>query len=268
MANRAPQRRGNPASRSTSQNSEAPSISVTSRALRILDTFDSTQREQSLSGIARRADLPLATAHRLVNQLTMWGGLEKKSGRYRIGQKLWRIGLLASAQRDVAEVASPYMQDVLFVTHNVVNLFILDQQEVLLVERISGTNTGAPFRRVGERMDLHSSAAGKLMLAYGSPHLLEELPAELPRHTSHTIGRKTELIQHIARIRSQGFATTQRESGENNFAIAVPVFSPATGHIIAGLGIVTQDAMAPIGNVVPVLKIAARGISRTLEVGD
>lgn len=267
MANRAPQRQGNPAQRSTTKPATA-SASVTSRALRILETFDSAHRDQTLSSIARRADLPLATAHRLVNELAVWGGLEKKSGRYRIGQKLWRIGLLASAQQDVAEIAAPYMQDVLFVTHNVVNLFILDQKEVLLVERISGTNTGAPFRRVGDRMDLHSSAAGKLMLAYGAPELLAELPADLPRHTQHTIVRKSELIQHITRIRSQGFATTERESGENNFALAVPVFSPTTGQIIAALGIVTQDAMAPIGNVVPVLQIAARGISRTLEVGD
>ncbi|MFC0582799.1 IclR family transcriptional regulator [Micrococcoides hystricis] len=270
MANRAPLRQGN-AKSSRSQKPAAgttAAASVTSRALRILETFDPAHREQSLSNIARRSGLPLATTHRLVGELVAWGGLEKKASRYQIGQKLWRIGLLASAQQDVAEVAAPYMQDVLFVTHNVVNLFIFDEGEVLLVERISGTNTGEPFRRVGARMDLHSSAAGKLMLAFGAPQLLAGLPEVLPKHTPHTIGSKAELIEHIARIRSQGFATTQQESGLNNYAIAVPVFSQASGHIIAALGIVTQEAMAPIGNVVPVLKIAARGISRSLESGD
>jgi cell division septation protein DedD len=50
--------------------------SVTSRALALLGTFDTEHSVQSLSSMARRAGLPVATAHRLAGDLVAWGGLE------------------------------------------------------------------------------------------------------------------------------------------------------------------------------------------------
>ena len=169
--------------------------SVTSRALALLGTFDAEHSVQSLSSMARRAGLPVATAHRLAGELVAWGGLEKVNAEYRVGQRIWRLGLLAPAQQNIAEVAAPFMQDVLFVTHNVVNLFILDGEEVLLVERMSGTGAGQPFRRVGARLPLHASAAGKIMLAYGAKDLfssaIQRLEPHTPRHhTPRAAGRR------------------------------------------------------------------------------
>src|SRR6476661_9306372 len=79
--------------------------SVTSRALALLGTFDTEHSVQSLSSMARRAGLPVATAHRLAGELVAWGGLEKANGEYRVGQRIWRLGLLAPAQQNIAEVA-------------------------------------------------------------------------------------------------------------------------------------------------------------------
>lgn len=239
--------------------------SVTSRALALLGTFDSEHSVQSLSAMARRAGLPVATAHRLAGELVAWGGLEKANGEYRVGQRIWRLGLLAPAQQNIAEVAAPFMQDVLFVTHNVVNLFILDGQEVLLVERMSGTGAGQPFRRVGARLPLHASAAGKIMLAYGAKELFPAAAQQLEPHTPHTITSPAALAAEIERVRTSGYATTNEEAGPDNYGLAVPVFLPNT-QVAAALGIVTRGRPAPVGTVVPVLNIAARGIARRLGV--
>lgn len=53
--------------------------SVTSRSLAVLDAFDASHRRLSLSDIARRSKLPLATAHRLVGELEVWGALVRSS---------------------------------------------------------------------------------------------------------------------------------------------------------------------------------------------
>lgn len=239
--------------------------SVTSRALALLGTFDSEHSIQTLSAMARRANLPVATAHRLAGELVAWGGLEKHHGEYRVGQRIWRLGLLAPAQQNIAEVAAPFMQDVLFVTHNVVNLFILDGQEVLLVERMSGTGAGQPFRRVGARLPLHASAAGKIMLAYGARDLFTSAVQRLEPQTARTITSPTLLASEIERVRSNGYATTEEEAGPDNYGLAVPVFL-ANNQVAAALGVVTKGRPAPVGTVVPVLKIAARGIARRLGV--
>jgi DNA-binding IclR family transcriptional regulator len=240
-------------------------VSVTSRALALLGTFDTEHSVQSLSAMARRAGLPVATAHRLAGELVAWGGLEKLNGEYRVGQRIWRLGLLAPAQQNIAEVAAPFMQDVLFVTHNVVNLFILDGQEVLLVERMSGTGAGQPFRRVGARLPLHASAAGKIMLAYGAKDLFSTAVQHLEPHAPRTITNAAVLASEIERVRASGYATTEEEAGPDNYGLAVPVFLPSK-QVVAALGIVTRGRPAPVGSVVPVLNIAARGIARRLGV--
>lgn len=239
--------------------------SVTSRALALLGTFDAEHSVQSLSAMARRAGLPVTTAHRLAGELVAWGGLEKANDGYRVGQRIWRLGLLAPAQQNIAEVAAPFMQDVLFVTHNVVNLFILDGQEVLLVERMSGTGAGQPFRRVGARLPLHASAAGKIMLAYGSKELITAVSRRLEPHTARTITSPATLAAEIERVQALGYATTEEEAGPDNYGLAVPVFLP-NKQLVAALGIVTRSRPAPVGSVVPVLNIAARGIARRLGV--
>jgi DNA-binding IclR family transcriptional regulator len=230
-----------------------------------LGTFDTEHSVQSLSSMARRAGLPVATAHRLAGDLVAWGGLEKLNGEYRVGQRIWRLGLLAPAQQNIAEVAAPFMQDVLFVTHNVVNLFILDGEEVLLVERMSGTGAGQPFRRVGARLPLHVSAAGKIMLAYGAKDLFSSAVQRLEPHTPRTITNPGLLAAEIERVRANGYATTEEEAGPDNYGLAVPVFLP-NKQVVAALGIVTRGRPAPVGSVVPVLNIASRGIARRLGV--
>jgi len=239
--------------------------SVTSRALALLGTFDAEHSVQSLSAMARRAGLPVTTAHRLAGELVAWGGLEKANDGYRVGQRIWRLGLLAPAQQNIAEVAAPFMQDVLFVTHNVVNLFILDGQEVLLVERMSGTGAGQPFRRVGARLPLHASAAGKIMLAYGAKELFTAVSQRLEPHTPRTITSPATLATEIERVQALGYATTEEEAGPDNYGLAVPVFLP-NKQLVAALGIVTRSRPASVGSVVPVLNIAARGIARRLGV--
>ena len=221
--------------------------SVTSRALALLGTFDTEHSVQTLSAMARRAGLPVATAHRLAGELVAWGGLEKVNGEYRVGQRIWRLGLLAPAQQNIAEVAAPFMQDVLFVTHNVVNLFILDGEEVLLVERMSGTGAGQPFRRVGARLPLHASAAGKIMLAYGAKDLLPPPPSAWSRIRPGPSPTPTVLAAEIERVRANGYATTEEEAGPDNYGLAVPVFLP-NKQVAAALGIVTRGRPGPGGH--------------------
>jgi len=57
--------------------------------------------------------------------------------------------MLAPVQRELREVAAPYMHDVLFATRQVVNLFVLDGTKVLVLELISGTAVGRPIAKVG-----------------------------------------------------------------------------------------------------------------------
>jgi DNA-binding IclR family transcriptional regulator len=261
MANPAPRRK-----RSEPAAGTGPQPSVTSKALSLLGAFDADTPRLSLSAMARRAGLPVATAHRLAGELTDWGALDRVGTEYVVGHRLWQLGLLAPVRQDITEIAAPFMQDVLFVTQNVVNLFTVDAGEALLVERIAGTRVGQPFRRVGARLPLHASAAGKVFLAFGPSALAASLPDRLPALTPLTTTDRSALEADVAGVRARGYATTAQEAGLGNHAIAVPVLQP-DGTAVAALGVVAQKAPPSIGSVVPVLRIAARGIARRLGTG-
>lgn len=241
-----------------------PQPSVTSKAIAVLFAFDQEHPKLGLTELASRAGLPIATTHRIASELVHSKALVKHGKFFLISSEMWRIGLLAPVRESIAEIAAPYMQDVLFLTQNVVNLFVQDGSSALLVERISGTSTGLPFSRVGTRMSLHSTAAGKVILAYGESSTLESLLFPLEPHTIHTITDQVALRREIAQVRARGFASTHQESAPANFGLAVPILLP-NGTLVGTLGVVTLNTPAPSGTTVPVLRLAARSISRHLS---
>lgn len=249
-------------SQSTSVQSAAPRSSVTSRALSILGTFERGREFQTLSEISRRAGLPVATTHRLIKELVAWDGLERHGSQYSIGQRIWGLGHLAKVQRSIVEVARPYMQDVLLVTQNVVNLFVPDGNDVLLVERMSGSLVKVPFRRTGDTLSYNGSAGGKVLLAYAAEEKLEAVLESPVKHTENTILRREDILEECRRVRELGYAVSTEETGEGHFGLAVPVM--LNQRVEAALGVVTLGTPVPAGTVVPVLRIAARAIARQL----
>ncbi|GAA4105801.1 IclR family transcriptional regulator [Enteractinococcus coprophilus] len=248
--------------RRQSQDTATKAETVTARSLALLAAFSPERPRLSLSEMARRANLPVSTAHRLVAELVEWGAVERVHNEYVIGQRLWKLGLLAPIRQNIAEIAAPHMQDVLFVTHNVVNLFVLESSKVLLLERISGTKVGTPFRKVGDPLPLHASAAGKVMLAFSRQDLMSQAINNMTSLTKYTITSPAALQAAVAEVKRSGYAISSQETGLDNHAVAVPVLD-AMGYAVAALGVVHQKAPA-IGSVVPVLRIAARGIARRL----
>ncbi|MEX5297460.1 IclR family transcriptional regulator [Kocuria sp. CPCC 205292] len=247
-------------------NADTPGRSVTSRVLEVLGSFDPTHTRQTLSQISRRSGIPVATCHRLLKELSGWGAVSRQpDGTYTVGPRLAKLGMLAPMQRGLRQVAAPYMQDVLFATRQVVNLFVLDGTEALLLDRIAGTHVGAPIARPGDKLPLHTSAGGKVLLAYGPAELWEACTQALVRETSRSIVDLPRLEQELASVRERGYATTDGEHSPGAHGLAVPV-RDAGGGVIAALGIVTLARIKDSQRIVPALQVASAAITRSLGV--
>lgn len=141
--------------------------SVTARALSLLAAFDSAHRSQTLSELARRSDLPLATAHRLVSELVEWGALVRQDdGAYVVGRRLWSLGLLAPTQTGLRELASPYLHDLYGATGATVHLAVLDGARALYLDRLAGHASVPVISEIGGRLPLHATGVGKVLLAH------------------------------------------------------------------------------------------------------
>jgi DNA-binding IclR family transcriptional regulator len=242
--------------------SRTPGVSVTSRALGVLDAFDDAHPQLSLTEIARRSGLALSTAHRLVGELEAWQGLARRpDGRYEIGRRIWDLGLLASVHRELREVALPFMQDVFAATRENVHLAVLDGASALYVERISGHQAVPVLSRAGSRLPLHATGVGKALLAHAPVELQEQVLASLVPVTEHTITDPVRLRGQLEEVRRRGFARTTEEMSLGTSSLAVPVLDPQR-RPIAALGLVVAGGRRDLSRLAPALQVAARAIAR------
>jgi DNA-binding IclR family transcriptional regulator len=245
-------------------NAREPGRSVSSRLLAVLGTFDERHRQQTLSAIARRADVPLPTAHRLVGELEQWGALRRRAdGEYEIGRRLWDVGLLAAVQQDLREVALPHLQDVYATTGETVHLAVREGTSALYVERIVGRSSARVLSRTGSRLPLHATAVGKVLLAAAPPDVVRAALTAPARVTARTIVEPGRLARDLAEVRRRGYGRTAEELTPGAWSIAVPVTTPS-GETVAALGIVVATATRDLVRLVPVLQVAALGVGRSL----
>ncbi|GIE97101.1 IclR family transcriptional regulator [Paractinoplanes rishiriensis] len=240
------------------------SASVTSRALDLLGAFDPDHRVLTLSALARRAGMPLATAHRLVGELNRWGALARlPSGEYVIGRRLWDLGLLAPVQSGLRQAASPFLHDLYGATLATVHLAVRDGTEALYIDRLSGHISVPVISEIGSRLPMHATGVGKVLLAYAPENVRTEVLSHLTRVTAYTITQPARLLDQLRRVRIDGYATTGEEMSLGACSVAVPVRGPG-GEVVAALGIVVPDLRRERARLVSALQVAAQGINRTL----
>ncbi|WP_216216578.1 IclR family transcriptional regulator [Amycolatopsis aidingensis] len=246
-------------------NSTRPGQPVTARALALLSAFDVAHPRLTLSEMAQRAGLPLATAHRLAAELAAWRALDRDDeGGYRIGLRLWEIGLLAPVSSRLRETALPFLQELYESSRENVHLAVRDGFDALYVEKLSGHRSVPIVSRIGTRLPLHPTGVGKALLAYADAALVRaycERP--LPRFTRYTIAERGRLLRELELTRERGHAQTNEEMSLGSCSVAVPVLQ-ADGTPVAALGLVVHSSRADLPKLVPPLRAAATGIGRRL----
>ena len=247
-------------------NISRPGATVVSRTVALLTAFDETHPRLTLTELARRADLPLPTAHRLAGELTTLGLLTRTpSGHYVVGRRLWHIGLLAPMQTGLREVAAPFLQDLYAGTLATIHFAVRDGTRVLYLERLSGERSVPVVSKTGSRLALHATGVGKVLLAYAPADVQQKVLSSLRRITPYTITQPAQLRAQLDRIPADGYATTAEEMTLGACSVAVPIYRG--DDVAAALGIVVPSLRRDKARLVSALKVAAHGISRTLSPG-
>ncbi|MDG4797888.1 IclR family transcriptional regulator [Micromonospora sp. WMMD1082] len=238
---------------------------MTSRVLAILGAFDVTHPALALSDIARRADLPLATTHRLVAELVAGRALARGAdGTYTIGVRLWEAGLLSPLHTRLREVALPDLQELYTTVRENVHLAVRDGAEALYVEKVTGHRSVPTISRTGGRLPLHATGVGKALLAFAPPEVVAGyLSRPLRRCTAYTITEPGRLARELATIRERGWARTHEEMTLGSYSVAVPV-RDADGTTLAAIGVVGHSLGAAGQRLVPALRAAAERVGARL----
>ncbi|MGY1637691.1 IclR family transcriptional regulator [Geodermatophilus sp. SYSU D00742] len=241
--------------------------SVLSRAVRIFDAFSPEEKALQVSEIARRTDLHVATASRLIAELVSHGLLERGPDReVRVGVRMWELASRASPTLSLRDAAMPYLEDLHAVVGHHAQLGVRDGNDVLFIERLSARDAVVNFSHIAGRLPLHISSSGLVLLAYGPAELQERyLARPLEPHTPDTIATPERLRATLAVVRRQGWVVTPGHVHPDAAGVAVPVRNGLQEVVAALSVIVPNDGRAAAQ--VPALLAAARGVTRSLSAG-
>lgn len=210
------------------------------RALDILQVFTHQEHELGIVEICKRSGLSKGTGHRIVYTLIARGFLSqnKQNGKYSLGPRAFEVGSIALSNMEIKKVAQPYLQELREVTGETVHLVVRENMEVLYVDKVESSRTIRMSSFVGQRMPMHCTAVGKVLLA-GLPITevknictIKGMPGVTPR----TITSFDTLAEELEKVKLQGFALDDEENEEGLRCIAAPI-KDHSGDIIAAISI-------------------------------
>jgi IclR family transcriptional regulator, KDG regulon repressor len=253
------------------------------RALTLLKTVEQANGGLTNAEISRQLEIPKSTCSYIASRLEREGYLvrDPATGRYRIGLATVTLAYGALREIGVRSVAEPALYKLTQETRLSAGIGVLEHGRVLLVDRVEGpgfvsralqaAEAGSGYRAraqrdIGRELPVHSTALGKVLLAYSSAEQVKELLTEgaMTRSTPKTIVSPGELLAELERVRKQGYATADEEAALGIRALSLPILdaSGAARAAVSVNGSPKEPAWSDIPALVARAAAAARDISR------
>ncbi len=198
------------------------------RGLQVLSLFNRETPSLSLTEIKEAAGLNKTTAFRIISTLETAGYLERDSEtkRYRPGLKVLQLGFTVIASLEFREIARPYLRRLSKEVDETVSLSLLDDMEVVYVDRVRNQQIVGVVLGIGSRIPAHCGSMGKVMLAHLPPEELAQwLSRPLHPCTPNSVADPTQLAAELAQIHAQGYAINDQELEIGLRAVAAPIWN-------------------------------------------
>lgn len=207
----------------------------------IIEIMANEKKSMKLRDISRRAQIPQATALRILYTLIKLGYVtqDEASSQYSLTLKFCYIGSMIEAQLDLRALIKPHLFRIAKECGEAACLSILSSNELLYIDTVdSQDNVLASVQRIGKRAPLYCTGAGKIYLAHMSEEDLKESLRLQPltRLTVHTITTEEALRAELAQILKNGYAYDNEECELGLKCLAFPVHDHR-GDVIATISV-------------------------------
>lgn len=240
----------------------APTIQTVQRAALILGSFTVGKPHMSLNEITARLGASKATAHRYTKALRAANLLryDERTSLYSLGPQVLTLATAARAGLPIVAAAEPYMEELVRRIDETIVLSVWDGESATVVRSVDNTDHMVRISvRVGSRLNLTSSAQGRVFLAFLPP---EQVPT-LPRSV-----RKSELKEELEAIRKHGLSVNS-PTVNGVRTVAAPIFEgdtiSGTLAIVGTTATVTDDVTSPMAQA---LLETAQALSQRLGTSE
>lgn len=237
------------------------------RALTVLSLL-AARGELGVTELSAALGVHKSTAFRLVSTLEAHDLVEQVSdrGKFRLGVGVLRLAGATAVRLDLVQESRPVTLRLAQLVGETVNVAVLSGLEALYLDQVQGPSSLALHNWAGQRIPLHATSNGKVLLAFGPPALLGQLGAPLPRFTAATIVDPAVVAAELEEVRARGYAVAVDELEMGLTAVAAPV-TGASGAVVASVSASGPTFRLPaerVPGVAAQVCAAAREISQRL----
>jgi DNA-binding IclR family transcriptional regulator len=209
------------------------------KMLDVLECFSASDRELSVIQMAQRTGLPRTTVHRIVESLRSVGFLEREASRerYRLGLKLFELGNTAITNLPLYRESGPFVETLAKLSGETVHLCVFNGFEMVFVEHAQEREHPNNTIMKMEATPCHSTGVGKAALAFQPQPIVDRIIGlGLRSFTQNTITDPERLLQELAKIRDNGYATDDNEHELDRRCVAAPIRN-ASGKVFAAISV-------------------------------
>ena len=217
------------------------SLKTVEKAVRILKEFSHERPEISISELSRDLDIHKSIVSRLVSTLCQSSLLQQDpdTRKIRIGVGAFRLGSIYASRQEIVRKTTPFLGTLVSRIGQSAHAMVLDGSNGLVVATVESPSALRVIMRVGEHRHLHSTASGKVFLAFSPPSLLEAIIEEpgLVRHTPATITDPDELRAELESVRATRIGWNNGENHAGAGGVAAPILDDG-GHVVTTISVV------------------------------
>jgi len=181
-------------------------------------------REAGVTELANRLELSKASVHNHLVTLERLGVVVSGDGQYRLGLGLLDIGISVRDGMELYQVGRSELTGLAESTGESTSLVVAEDGQAVHAAVEDPERNGRRIR-LGSRLPLHATAAGKLILAYRSREAVEEYVEVhgLDRHTDRTFQSPSDLRTELQSITDRGLAFDRGELAADMRSVAAPI---------------------------------------------
>lgn len=202
-------------------------IASVTKAINVLE-FIAESKEAGVTEISKGLGYGVSATYHLLNTLREANILvqDKNTKRFKLGLKLWQLGLVAYEQNNISEIIIPYLRKLRDLTGETANLTIIENYKTVYIAQEESDRLVRMFTKTGATAPLHCTGGGKTTLAHKPMEvrnaIIEEI--DLKKFTDTTITDREEFKKELDKIREKGYGFDNEEREVGVSCIAAPIF--------------------------------------------
>tara|TARA_R110002051_G_scaffold129968_6_gene203713 strand:+ start:2081 stop:2836 length:756 start_codon:yes stop_codon:yes gene_type:complete len=208
------------------------------KGLKVIEAFGEASPRLSIAEVSKATGLDRATARRCLLTLAELGYADYDGKFFALTPRILRLGHAYLSATPLPQIVQPFLDRLSQEVGQSASASVLDGTEIVYIARASQRRVMSINLIAGSRLPAYCASMGRVLLAALPEQEVRVLllGTKLQAFTPLTKTAPGELLDELAKVRSQGFAVIDQELELGLCSIAVPLRNDR-GTVIAAINI-------------------------------